>query len=188
MELIRAFIAVELSEQVKKEIIRVVGILKKNGENIKWVRPENMHLTLKFLGNVKKDRIPEITRKMEEAAKGIKAFDIRVNGIGAFPDMLRARVLWAGIDNLGGKILELLAEKIDEKIILTENGTEKHVFKPHLTIGRVKHIKNRKGFGKAAADINIKPVSMGISCICLFSSRLTPSGPEYEKLSVVELV
>jgi 2'-5' RNA ligase len=186
MNIIRTFIAVELSDGIKREIGRVISELKRSGENIKWVKPGNMHITLKFLGNVKEEKIPQINNKLIAVSKEFGAFDINIHETGVFPGWRNPRVLWAGIDS-GKERLKSLSERIEAGMMDIGFEKEKREFKAHLTIGRVKHIKNKKKFEQIVSSTRFTKVFMRISEICVFKSTLTPLGAVYEKLFYVML-
>lgn len=173
--MVRAFIAIPCPEEIKGEIIEIQTRIKDLGE-LKLVEPENIHLTLKFLGEVDNGLIDRISEKLDLLSETEK-FEISLKGLGAFPGQNYVRVIWVGIDK-GADRIEELHGRIDSG--LNSLGFPKDTrFNTHLTIARVRSIdkarlkdilnKNSdKGFGSFPADR-----------IELMKSTLTPKGPEY---------
>src|SRR3990172_5088457 len=108
MEQIRAFIAIELPDEIRQRLGQLETQLKTGGQQqVRWVNPESIHLTLKFLGNISSGRVGEITGAMEAAAREIPLFTIDVQGTGVFPNIRRARVAWVGLGGDTAKLLQL---------------------------------------------------------------------------------
>jgi len=172
---IRAFIALELSSEAKKEFSRIIGELKKAGADVKWVRPEIVHLTLKFLGEISFETLEKIKGRMNEIAKRTKEFDVVLDELGTFPNWARAKVIWVGTSE-GSETAQDLAEKIKEA--MKEEGFDKGIraFKSHLTLGRVRGSKNMGQLEDISAQVKVTPVNTHISSIILFKSELTPEG------------
>jgi 2'-5' RNA ligase len=174
-EKIRTFIALELSPEVKKEISRIIGELKKSDAEVKWVRPETVHLTLIFLGEVSLETLERIKGRLGEIAKGTKGFDIALNALGTFPHWERAKVIWVGTSQ-GSETANDLAETV--KRAMQEEGFEREIraFKSHLTLGRIRGSKNKSKLEEISSKVDVKPISTHISSIVLFKSELTPRG------------
>jgi len=185
---IRCFIAVELDESVKTELGRLQKRLAKQlrGDEfgINWVKPERIHLTLKFLGDVDDTLIPEICSAVSEAAEHFSPFEIELSGLGCFPPNNRpARVLWAGITT-GAETLGELAEAIDLNLGVLDFGPETRKFSPHLTLARIK----QPNAGKSVRNlVEQSPVDIiagqTVGEITVFQSELTRSGPIYTSLA-----
>jgi 2'-5' RNA ligase len=139
MPRLRTFIAVELSPRVISRAGDLIDKLRVAEANVNWVRPQQMHLTLKFLGDVADIETPDVCRVVAQVAKKFEPFEIICRGAGAFPDNERPRSLWIGIRD-GAEELKELQAAIDEAL-KRELGYAKEPrgFHPHLTIGRVKH-------------------------------------------------
>ncbi len=191
MEKIRSFIAIELSGEVKEEISRFQeGLKKADLPNVKWVDPDGIHLTLKFLGYTTADTIPAIITAIEEAAAGIPPFQLTVGGLGVFPGPERARVAWVGMagdtDTLGR-----FKQRLDSSLAALGFTAEKRVFTPHLTLARVRELatpgERQKLAGLiASADFAAsRPVS--VDNIYLIRSLLTPKGAVYSRIGTVVL-
>ncbi|MFQ6001979.1 MAG: RNA 2',3'-cyclic phosphodiesterase, partial [Anaerolineae bacterium] len=151
MEEIRTFVAIELNEEIKSELTRVQEMLKEKiaTPHLRWVNPANVHLTLKFLGNVPLDRIQEITAALREACIGLSPFIMGVSGIGCFPSTNNPRVIWVGVQEETGR-LKRLQERVEERLAGLGFKPEPRPFHPHLTLGRVRkqaHVGARRIIG-----------------------------------------
>ena len=178
---IRSFIALELSDEIKTELDRIEGVLKKSDANVKWIKPGSIHLTLKFLGYITEEKIASISEKIERIASETSPFDIVLNEIGVFPTWDRARVIWVGVGEGSGNV-ETLAGMIEEA--MSEEGfeKEKRSFRSHLTLGRVRSPKNKEKLEKEALSVEVKPAKSHISKIILFKSDLSPEGAVHTPL------
>jgi 2'-5' RNA ligase len=183
----RSFIAVELSAEIAAGVRRVQAGLRERLAGVSWTRPEGIHLTLQFLGDVDPDRIEGIASKAEQGVKAIAPFTIGVRGCGGFPNARRPRVIWIGIDDPRGALKELQA-KIEQGMEEMGFAREERAYTPHLTIGR---LRSGKGGGEVAPAIEAMKGcdlgSMEVREICLFRSQLKPTGAEYTKLKVIPL-
>jgi len=186
----RAFIAIELPQEVKNSLSHLQGKLKAAGADVKWVAPENIHLTLKFLGEIDEKKIDKITYIIEDIAKNISSFYIRVCSLGAFPKINIPRVIWVGIDKGDNEIKEIvrgLEEKIAEAGIPKKDG----LFSSHITIGRMKSYLNQerlvKDLKSMADNLGEENLEFLSDSITLFKSALTSKGPIYEALKEITL-
>jgi len=180
----RLFVAVELSDEQRLALSSVIGELKKTGSDVKWVEVENLHVTLKFIGEVDEGRIGELKGELSSALSGKKQFAMGLRGVGCFPDWEYIKVVWAGIDE-GAEELAGLAKALDG---LGFGRRDTRGFKTHVTFGRVKSARGKdalvarmrglsgKGFGSAeVAEVKLK------------KSVLTPKGPIYSDVAVFKL-
>ena len=172
----RAFIALELSDEIKFELSRLEKELKKIDADIKWIKPENTHLTLKFLGDVDEPKAEEIKSCLDKISTSVKPFEMSLFKLGAFPSMDRMRVIWVGTDK-GCSEVEKLALLVEEAIEKLGFFREDRPFNAHLTLGRVKSAKNKEALKKKLLTLAVKPVSCAIKSIVLFRSTLHSSGP-----------
>jgi 2'-5' RNA ligase len=186
-DMFRAFVAIELPDSVRSSLGKAQEALKSYRFRIKWVRPESIHLTLKFLGNIEFRQTDEIAEAMTLAAKGVATLSLAASGIGVFPHVRRPRVLWIGLD---GQLDELihLQQTLDTHLAGLGFPKETRPFKGHLTIGRVKG-KIAAGRMQAALDQFEKIESEGfeVKQIILFKSDLRPSGAVYTQIKQVSL-
>jgi len=190
-EQIRSFIAIELPEEAKKGLARLRKELERDEHKfVKWVDPKGIHLTLKFLGNIPSKRVTEITEAIKGAAQGISPFHLEISGLGAFPSLRQARVLWVGI---GGEVdkLSRLQQNIDSALAALGFAREERSFVPHLTLARIRQGASpleRRSFGELVGSAIFEdkyPVEVG--AINLMRSQLTPAGAIYTCLSAVGL-
>lgn len=183
----RTFIAIELAQEIKDRLAEIQKELASSQADIKWVKPENIHLTLKFLGEVEEAKIPEIIQRLQELGGQIKPFTLRISGLGAFPGLKSARVIWVGVkedtDELGK-----LAEIIEDGLVKLGFPKEGRKFSAHLTLGRLRSNKNADKLGQELEKIQIPGrAAQWINSIGLFKSVLHPAGAVYQKLSEISL-
>ena len=184
---IRAFIAVEIDEPNKQKILNLISQLNKSDAAIKWATEHQMHLTLKFLGNINDSDIQKISASLKSIAGDSNAFSIKFPRIGAFPNMNRPRVIWLGIDK-GAEDLTLLNSKIENELEKLGFVKEKREYSAHLTLGRVKSLKNIQNLTKLINEIELNlQDEIKINKIILFQSTLTPKGAVYTTLKQYNL-
>ena len=179
----RTFISVELPDEVKEKIDEFIKKLDDAEIKVKWVKKDNLHLTLKFLGWVEDNNLDKLIRSTEESVSNSGSFRVSLKGIGTFPEGKNPQVVWVGTEEGGGKLCDL-ADR------LSKIGTrrEKREFKAHLTIGRV---KEKGGVDKLLKKLEkFKDIKFGevlVDKICIMKSTLTPKGPIYEIFKEVKL-
>jgi len=187
MKTIRTFIAIHIPELVKESISELQKSLKDVDARISWTRIDNMHITLKFLGDVDITRIERIGTVLEGALRDFKKFKVAIEGVGVFPDTRRPRVLWvSGVSE--NHLLEDMAAKIE--LALKELGfeAEKRKFTIHLTIGRVKEYTNiDKITSKLMENKEFRGGSFDVTEVILMQSELNPSGSIYTPLKIINL-
>ena len=177
----RTFIALELSNEVREELSRLQEELKKVDADIKWGKPDNIHLTLKFLGNVEEAKIAEIKKLLDNISSREKPFETSLFKLGAFPDLNYPRVIWVGIDK-GCSEIEKIAGLVETELEKINFSREKRPFSAHLTLGRVKSGRNKAELKEKVSSLQVQPKSCTINNITLFQSTLTPKGPIYTPL------
>jgi 2'-5' RNA ligase len=183
----RSFIAVELSTEIAEGVRRTQAGLRDCAKGVSWVRPEGIHLTLKFLGEVDPGRIEGIASTAEASVKGRGPFSIGIRGCGGFPNARHPRVIWIGVDDPGGELKELQA-KVEQGMEERGFTREGRGYTPHLTIGRLRPGKGSGGVVQALeATKECDLGTMAVREICLFRSQLKPTGAEYTKLKVIPL-
>lgn len=190
MPRIRTFVAVELGASVAARAGDLINKLRVTAAQVNWVKTQQMHLTLKFLGDVPDIETPDICRVVSRVAKGFEPFEITCRGVGAFPSNEHPRTIWIGIEDGAEALCELQAAI--EGALKEELGFPKEArrFQPHLTLGRVKHEPpSTRGelttlLEQAAhfdADLAV------IDEVVVFASFLHRSGPDHEALGRSEL-
>ena len=173
----RAFIAIELSSEVRAALAAAVGALARCTAKVKWVEPDNVHLTLKFLGSIDDGMAEQVKRAMADAA-GRGGFGFVVEGLGRFPPRGKPRVVWAGVSE-GAEALKALQAVLEA--VLRPLGFEKERdYVPHLTIGRVKRPQGAEALVAALEPYaGTRFGACRASEMVLFQSELTPRGPVY---------
>jgi len=180
----RGFIAIDVN--TTPNILNLLKDITNSNADVKLVEPQNIHITLKFLGDVEKDNIDDIEQIMKDSVKEIEPFTIKLNGTGVFPNQNYIRVVWMGIKD--AEIIETISRSIDERLSQLGFKREKRGFSAHLTIGRVKTAKNKQLLLKAIEDYKDSEFStQEINSIKLKKSDLTPKGPIYTTLREVKL-
>ncbi|MDP2913710.1 MAG: RNA 2',3'-cyclic phosphodiesterase [Candidatus Omnitrophota bacterium] len=185
----RTFIAIELSDGIRDTLAQMQSHLKYAGADVKWVDKGNIHLTLKFLGEIDENKCEKVKASLDEIAKGFKRFEIDLKGLGAFPSLDFPRVIWCGLDK-GAKESVELAERIGEAMSKLAFKDEARPFTAHLTIGRVRSSKNKSALREKIEKLIREPSAVScqpINSIALFQSTLTPTGPIYTKLHEARL-
>ncbi len=178
----RTFIAIELSSKIKESLAQVQSHLKYAGADVKWVTPENIHLTLKFLGEITEEKCEKVKAALDSIAKIIAPFELSIKDVGAFPKIEFPRVIWVGLDK-GAKESTELAAKVDEALSKLGFAKETRPFAAHLTIGRVRSAKNKEALMEKVLRHQPSAVSFQpIKSVALIQSTLTPRGSIYAKL------
>ena len=183
----RTFIAIEIPAEIKKGMAEAQGRLKVSGVEAGWTRPEGIHLTLKFLGDVGEQRIPEVMNALTRAVIGMNRFRLEITGAGAFPNPRSARVAWIGVS---GDLERLMAlqSSVEEAMAGFGMERENRKFTPHLTLGRIKYIRSRDAWVNALdAMKDIRLSSFDVEAVSLMKSELQRSGAVYAEIGRVEL-
>lgn len=179
---IRTFIAIELPDNIRSFINKIQEDMKSYGFKMRWVRPESIHITLKFLGDINKADTEKITEAMSQAAKGRPPVSLRVKGIGVFPGIKRPRVIWMGLNGDTFPLIEL-QKAIDENLGKLGIPKEKRPFKGHLTLARAKgNIDSKKLLDAMKAFGAFESETFIADKVILFKSDLKPTGAVYTKL------
>lgn len=185
MSQVRAFLAIDLDDDLKPKINKVIKEFKQTDARIKYVELTNLHLTLKFFGDIDTNGLDLLEEAIANVTSRYGSFKINIRGCGAFPNTKRIKVIWLGID--GDGIIRNLHDELDKEFVSLGFDRDKR-FSTHLTIGRMKSAKNKDKVKSAIeefADIEIG--EMEVTKICLKKSTLTPAGPIYEDLKIFEL-
>ncbi|MBT9149501.1 MAG: RNA 2',3'-cyclic phosphodiesterase [Dehalococcoidia bacterium] len=191
MEQIRAFIAIELPDQVKRDLSDLLGRIRPGQERaVKWLDPDSIHLTLKFLGNIPAEKTVDIARAIDKAAAESKPFTLELQGLGAFPNLMSPRVVWVGV---GGdvRLVVNLQRRIDQALIHLGFPSERREFSPHLTLGRLRDKatnQERRSLGESIGAMRLEngPPFL-VDEVCLMRSTLTSAGAIYHRLACVHL-
>jgi len=183
----RLFIAIEIPDEVKKEMAEVQRRLKGSGVEASWPRAEGIHLTLKFLGETPESLVPDILNGMRQATGGMGPFRLQVAGSGTFPSPKNARVVWIGLSG-DIEVLNRLQTGVEDAMVRLGMEREERKFTPHLTLGRIKYIRSRDKWIKALDEIkDVTLPGFDVTAVSLMKSELKPSGAVYTEVGRVEL-
>lgn len=181
----RAFIAVEISGAARDAVARLQERMKAAGADVSWVKPENLHLTLKFLGEIGEERVQGLVETLSSSLH-LPPFTFALEGAGAFPRPERPKVLWAGI-NEGKEALLQLAREVEAVCGRCGFPAEERPFSPHLTIGRVRSPRGLDRLAKELQGTAFQGGKTEAREIILFQSVLSPYGPAYTPLAELPL-
>jgi 2'-5' RNA ligase len=178
----RTFIAIELPEEIRTILSRIQDELKQTQADVKWVKPENIHLTLKFLGEIEQDLIKKIHPILDGIAQKNSPFSLYLSQLGAFPKLQYPRVIWIGLTN--DQQVSEIAKDLEKGMLKIGLPAESRPFSSHITLGRVRSGLNRKALVEKIESLNKNLSSpqpeFKVLGLTLFKSTLTPQGPIYE--------
>ena len=181
----RAFIAIDVSDDVRDNLAKAQERIGGKAAKIKFVERENFHVTLKFLGEIDEATAEEVKRALAEIARKHKKHRVRAKGIGVFPNPNYVRVIWAGIENDGG--IKAIASDVEREMRRLGFKKEKD-FVAHITIGRVKFVRDKLELAMALKELaNEDFGEFDVEAIELKKSTLTPKGPIYDTVARFEL-
>lgn len=184
----RTFIAFPLTLPNRERLARVRTDLDAEGADIKWVAPENMHLTLRFLGDVDEETAGKITAGLPQAFSNIESVDVTISGLGAFPSPARPKVIWAGVTDSGNQLADIHG-RLQEFLAGLSFPVEERPFAAHITLGRVRRLGKRHTLGNTLPAYTFEPpLRQSLQRIVFYQSTLTPSGPIYSVLGEVALM
>lgn len=184
----RIFCAVELPDEIRDRLHdhakRVREAVPEAGAS--WSRPENVHLTLKFFGNVPTEKLPLISDAASRAAKNHPPFQIAIGGTGVFPKPSRAQVLWIGVDDPSGR-LSALQMRLEEEFAAEGFPKEDRAYRPHLTIARLRKPEGSRRLAETHLQTSFKKTQITVSEFVVFRSELSSKGSRYTAISRHEL-
>ena len=184
---LRTFIAIELESSLQENLKNIQEYLKKSGADVKWVKSENIHLTLKFLGDVSEKNIDSILGILKESLIDWPDFTFDLTYLGAFPKPENPKIIWAGI-TLGKEEIEKIVSMLEDKLHSIGFEKEERDFALHVTLGRLRFSTNRFALSKLIKNYSFpEPITQNARQIILFKSTLTSSGPVYEALARFDL-
>lgn len=180
----RVFAAIELSSKIQTRIEKQIQTLKAAvpDNRASWSRPENIHLTLKFFGNVPQRRIPRISEAAARVVKQLSKFQIQIENTGAFPKVSQPRVLWIGVSDPTGELSQL--QQLFETECAVE-GFEKETrdFSPHLTIARLRRPEGAKALAETNQKLGFESMSVEVNELVVFRSEPSSKGSKYTALA-----
>jgi len=174
----RLFVAVNLPVPLKARIAGLQRELALSGADVKWVEEENLHLTVKFLGEVVPERLAELQEALAQAVPDCRAFRLELSGLGTFPARGVPRVLWVGV---GGEVeaFRELHGAVERALAALGYPGEEREFRPHLTLGRVRSPRGVDALRRRIAALDGPYGDLAVAEVALMESRLTPRGPVY---------
>jgi RNA 2',3'-cyclic 3'-phosphodiesterase len=185
---LRTFVAVEIDSAIRARAAELIDLLRATTADAKWVETHNLHLTLKFLGDVHERDLMDVCRAAQAGAAEVNPFELEVRGAGAFPHASRPRTVWIGA-GAGAEQMILLHDAVENSLAQLGYRKEHRQFQTHLTVGRV------RGAGPGIAELGkllqqqaeFLVGRMTVGKITVFSSTLTPAGPIYETIATARL-
>jgi len=175
---LRCFIAIDIPQQIRGEIEELMELLKKHDTDVKWVLPDNIHITLKFLGNTSEAVVPRIRDSLSAILSSYEPFYIKIQGIGVFPNRKHPRVIWVGAED--SDVLKSLKREAEQAMVLFGYQKEDKEFQPHLTLGRVRSQRGILGMMKDLDNFGDRNFgTFKVDGIRLMKSELKPRGAEY---------
>jgi len=191
---VRAFIAIEVPQAVRQILAETIRELADQVPgNVRWVTPQGIHLTLKFLGDIPTDDSGKILEALRSPIQQVPAFWVQVSGLGMFPNARRPRVLWAGVE-VQQESLSSLQQRVEDTLAQMDYPTEKQSFSPHLTLGRVRDgvspgARRRiiQAISKASSVSRVVSEPWAVDQVHLFRTTFTPNGSIYTSMGSVSL-
>ena len=185
----RVFCAIELPEEVRGRLREHIEQLRRKVPDVaaSWSRVENIHLTLKFFGNVARDRIAAISAAASQTVKEFSAFEIEVGGTGVFPRPSRAQVLWIGVNDPSGQ-LSALQQTLENECEAAGFPKEDRAYRPHLTIARLRKAEGARRLAETHMGMQFNPLPLTVKEVIVFRSELSSKGSKYTALSRHELI
>ena len=179
----RVFVAIEIDSEIKNKLSEYLSKLKRTGADVKWVSPENIHLTLKFIGYIETEALTNLSRIISDAVFGIGPFSISIGNIGAFPSLKQPRVVFVCVQERENNLFRIY-ENLDKGVEQLGIQKESKKYVGHITLGRV---KSQKNISKLKNALNSgKECYFGhekVTSLSLIQSKLTPTGPLYTRLN-----
>lgn len=187
---VRLFVACEVPDEVKEALGETIeGLRKKSGPAVRWIKPEGIHVTLKFLGEVPAKKLPAVKLAIQEAVVGHSPFELEFSNIGTFGGREGLRIMWVGI---AGDVLRLeaLVRAVNAALAVVGFEPERRPFRPHLTLGRVRDeigTRHRAEIEVAVGKTDVPGVNWRTSQVSLMRSKMGPGGASYEVLATFPL-
>ncbi|HYP27893.1 MAG TPA: RNA 2',3'-cyclic phosphodiesterase [Blastocatellia bacterium] len=183
---IRTFICIEIPESIKERIRGLQQSLRRIDAQASWVKPENIHLTLKFLGDVESTRIERVRDGVERASGSTSRFQVTVGGAGCFPSPKSPRVLWVGLSGMPDELLKL-HKQIEDSLAREGFPRDAKKFSPHLTIARLRAPRNASQLAEALIATGFEPGTFEAREVIVMRSDLNPKGSIYTPQAIIPL-
>ncbi|MGB0716197.1 MAG: RNA 2',3'-cyclic phosphodiesterase [Phycisphaerae bacterium] len=185
--MIRSFVAIALNTQARRAIDRVQSSLKAEVRSVRWVHPELFHLTLKFLGEIEDGWVVDASKAIDQVARNFSPFTLRVSGTGCYPPRGPVRVIWAGIEEDQGQLMNLV-DAVEASMEEAGFERERRSFSAHITMGRIRDDRSRGELRQKVEGATLKPVDVEVNELILMASNLSSSGPSYTPMSTLPLL
>jgi 2'-5' RNA ligase len=180
--MVRIFLAIDLPTKLLELLEEYQNRLRSAQADVRWVRPSNIHLTLKFMGELPESDVVKVVETCKDVCRGEGAFSLNLEGTGAFPNQRRPRVLWVGLAGDAGR-LSGLQGRMEQALGKVGFPAEGRAFSPHLTIGRFRSERNLAKLLEIASRSKIASEPFPVEEVLIYESRLTPQGPQYTVLA-----
>ncbi len=181
----RLFVAVLLSDHVRAVLKDVQARLEEAGPGVRWVPPELLHLTVKFLGEVPDPKAGAVAETVARGAAGAAPFTMQISGCGCFPPRGPVRIVWTGASDASGTLVECV-EAVNSELERFGFPRERRPWSPHITIGRVREDRSQGRIRSAVEALSFDAVEQPVKAVTLMSSVLSPKGPTYTAVSTTD--
>ena len=182
METVRTFVCLQLPPLARDRLAATQQRLRESGAPVSWVRPHNIHLTLKFLGSVPPERLQDVVRGVRRAAVPAPPIPLELTELGCFPNRQAPRIIWAGLKQLPGE-LEILQQRVEKELVGAGFSPQSRPFSPHFTLGRVRSVRNIRKLLAAIQAERLEPLRFQANEIVVMGSQLHPGGALYTPIS-----
>lgn len=180
----RVFCAINLPGEVREKVLAHSLKLRQAAPEaqVSFSRPDNIHLTIKFLGDISVSRVDSLSNAAANAASGFEPFAMRVQGSGTFPTRGAPRVLWIGIEDVHGRLDELYS-RLEDECAKAGLGKEARAFHPHLTLARLRKPEGARALAEAHKQMQFGPIEFSVSELLVIRSELSSAGSKYTTIS-----
>lgn len=180
----RIFVGVDITDEARRAAAAYIDDLRSNFSDVRvgWERPEKLHLTLKFVGDVPTSRISELSAAVAGVASRHRNFELSIDGTGVFPSTRKPRVLWLGVRDETSSLTRIQSE-IETEFEKLGIEKENRKYSPHLTIARIREPERSRDLAEEHAAASFAPVTFRVPAIVVFESKLQPSGSIYSKVA-----
>jgi 2'-5' RNA ligase len=179
---LRLFLAIDIPSEIREGLTKIQNHFKSLDLDASWVRPGNIHLTLKFLGSTEPEKISQIVDIMNTCVKSTAPISLSLNEVGGFPNLKQPRVLWVGLADAQGSLVSA-QKNMDRNLAKLGFEADKKIFFPHLTLARIKSPKGRQAIKHKVASLQMgEKKTFSVTSIKLYKSELTPRGAIYTSL------
>lgn len=189
MQTIRTFIAVPLAEGVRTAAVRLMERVREDGDGIKWVPTDNLHLTLKFLGDVENVMTPQVCEVVRDVVGQFEPFELSFAGAGAFPNLDRPRVFYAGVRDESGSLTKIVG-RLEDAYAELGFKREPREYRPHLTLGRARRSGRRPSpelIERLRGEQATRLGEMPVDTVQVMASFLEKKGPSYQVMGTIDL-